>query len=97
MFGALRAIHQPLDGQQLQARNLLSLHGGVKARARRVLRHPGARRVARDSRADPAADHCAYDASVFVQEEELHRQRREKTLRKQAALFGFQLTPLQTN
>jgi transposase len=37
---------------------------------------------------------CAYDASVFAQEEELHRQRREKALRKQAALFGFQLTPL---
>ena len=38
---------------------------------------------------------CAYDASVFAQEEELHRQRREKNLRKQAALFGFELTPLQ--
>jgi hypothetical protein len=37
---------------------------------------------------------CPYDASVFAREEELHRKRREKTLRKQAALFGFQLTPL---
>jgi len=40
---------------------------------------------------------CPYDASVFAQEEELHRRRREKNLRKQAALFGFQLTPLQSN
>jgi transposase len=40
---------------------------------------------------------CSYDASVFAQEEELHRQRRERTLRKQAALFGFQLAPLQSN
>ena len=40
---------------------------------------------------------CAYDASVFAQEEDFHRKRREKTLRKQAALFGFQLTPLQCN
>jgi len=39
---------------------------------------------------------CAYDASVFAAEEKLHRQRREKNLRKQAALFGFQLTPLQS-
>ena len=39
---------------------------------------------------------CAYDASIFAQEEELHRQRREKSLRKQAALFGFELTPLQS-
>ena len=39
---------------------------------------------------------CAYDASVFAQEEELHRLRRERTLRKQAALFGYQLTPLQS-
>ena len=38
-----------------------------------------------------------YDASVFAQEEESHRKRRENTLRKQAALFGFQLTPLQSN
>lgn len=37
---------------------------------------------------------CSYDASVFAEQEELHRQRREKTLRKQAALFGFQLTPM---
>jgi hypothetical protein len=37
---------------------------------------------------------CPYDASVFAQEEELHRQRREKNLRKQAVLFGYQLTPL---
>jgi len=36
---------------------------------------------------------CPYDASVFAKEEELHRQRREKNLRKQAALFGYQLTP----
>ncbi len=35
---------------------------------------------------------CAYDASIFANEEELHRLRRERTLRKQAALFGFQLT-----
>jgi transposase len=35
---------------------------------------------------------CAYDASVFAKEEELHRRRREKRLRKQAALLGFQLT-----
>jgi hypothetical protein len=40
---------------------------------------------------------CPYDASVFAREEELHRLRREKTLRKQAALFGYQLTPLQSN
>jgi len=40
---------------------------------------------------------CPYDASVFAQEEELHRRRREKNLRKQAALHGFQLTRLQTN
>ena len=40
---------------------------------------------------------CPYDASVFAQEEELHRQRREKNLRKQAALCGYQLTPLQNN
>jgi transposase len=40
---------------------------------------------------------CAYDASVFAEQEELHRQRRERTLRKQAALFGYQLTPLQSN
>ena len=39
---------------------------------------------------------CSYDASVFAQQEELHRHRRERTLRKQAALFGYQLTPLQT-
>ena len=39
---------------------------------------------------------CAYDQSIFAREEELHRQRREKNLRKQAALFGFQLTPLQS-
>jgi transposase len=39
---------------------------------------------------------CAYDASVFAEEEELHRKRREKYLRKQAALFGFELTPLQS-
>lgn len=39
---------------------------------------------------------CPYDASVFAQQEELHRQRRERNLRKQAALFGFQLTPLQS-
>jgi transposase len=39
---------------------------------------------------------CPYDASVFAAEEELHRQRREKNLRKQAALFGFQLTPLKS-
>jgi transposase len=38
---------------------------------------------------------CAYDASVFAAEEELHRRRRENNLRKQAAHFGFQLTPLQ--
>jgi transposase len=38
---------------------------------------------------------CPYNASVFAAEEELHRKRREKNLRKQAALFGFQLTPLQ--
>jgi len=37
---------------------------------------------------------CAYDASVFAAEEELHRRRRENNLRKQAAHFGFQLTPL---
>lgn len=40
---------------------------------------------------------CPYDQSIFAQEEELHRKRREKNLRKQAALFGFQLTPLQSN
>ena len=40
---------------------------------------------------------CPYDASVFTEQEELHRARREKMLRKQAALFGYQLTPLQTN
>jgi transposase len=40
---------------------------------------------------------CAYDQSIFAQEEELHRKRREKNLRKQAALFGFQLTLLQSN
>jgi transposase len=40
---------------------------------------------------------CPYDASVFAREEELHRRRREKTLRKQAALFGYELTPLQSN
>jgi transposase len=40
---------------------------------------------------------CAYDQSIFAPEEELHRKRREKNLRKQAALFGFQLTPLQDN
>jgi hypothetical protein len=40
---------------------------------------------------------CPYDASVFAKEEQLHRQRRERTLRKQAAHFGFQLTPLQSN
>jgi transposase len=39
---------------------------------------------------------CPYDASVFAAQEQLHRQRREKNLRKQAALFGFQLTPLQS-
>jgi transposase len=39
---------------------------------------------------------CRYDASVFAQQEELHRHRREKTLHKQAALFGYQLTPLQS-
>jgi transposase len=39
---------------------------------------------------------CPYDASVFAKEEELHRQRREKQLRKQAALCGYQLTPLQS-
>ena len=38
---------------------------------------------------------CPYDASIFAAEEELHRQRREKKLRKQAALFGFQLTPIE--
>lgn len=37
---------------------------------------------------------CSYDASIFAHEEELHRKRREKNLRKQAALFGFQLTPV---
>jgi transposase len=37
---------------------------------------------------------CPYDASVFAEQEELHRKRREKNLRKQAALFGFQLTPM---
>jgi hypothetical protein len=36
---------------------------------------------------------CAYDASIFAAEEELHRKRREKSLRKQAASLGFQLTP----
>jgi transposase len=40
---------------------------------------------------------CPYDASVFAQEEELHRKRRERNLRKQAALCGYQLTPLQSN
>jgi hypothetical protein len=40
---------------------------------------------------------CPYDAPVFAQEEELHRKRRERNLRKQAALFGFQLSPLQSN
>ncbi len=40
---------------------------------------------------------CPYDASVFAAEEELHRKRREKNLRKQAALCGYQLTPLQSN
>ena len=34
---------------------------------------------------------------LYLQEEELHRQRREKTLRKPATLFGFQLTPLQSS
>jgi transposase len=37
---------------------------------------------------------CPYDASIFAAEEELHRKRREKNLRKQAAHFGFQLTPI---
>jgi transposase len=37
---------------------------------------------------------CSYDASVFAHEEELHRRRRERYLRKQAATLGFQLTPL---
>jgi transposase len=40
---------------------------------------------------------CPYDASAFAKQEELHRLRREKHLRKQATLFGFQLTPLQGN
>jgi len=35
-----------------------------------------------------------YDQSVFAHEEDLHRKRREKNLRKQAALLGLQLTPL---
>jgi transposase len=39
---------------------------------------------------------CPFDASVFAQEEERHRLRRAKNLRNQAALFGFQLTPLQS-
>jgi len=38
---------------------------------------------------------CPYDASIFAAEEEVHRKRREKSLRKQAALFGFQLTPIE--
>ena len=38
---------------------------------------------------------CAYNASVFAKEEQLHRIRREKSLRKQAAALGLQLTPLQ--
>lgn len=37
---------------------------------------------------------CAYDSSVFAREEELHRQRREKNLHRQAKLFGYQLTPI---
>jgi hypothetical protein len=40
---------------------------------------------------------CPYDSSVFAAEEELHRRRREKNLRKQAAIFGYELTPLQSN
>jgi transposase len=37
---------------------------------------------------------CAYDESVFANQEELHRKRREKNLRTQAAKCGFELTPL---
>jgi transposase len=36
---------------------------------------------------------CPYDASVFAKEEELHRQRRQKYLQKQASALGFQLIP----
>jgi hypothetical protein len=36
---------------------------------------------------------CPYDASVFAAEEALHRKRRQKSLQKQAAALGFQLTP----
>ncbi len=38
---------------------------------------------------------CPYDASVFAKEEELHHQRRQKYLQKQAAALGLQLVPLQ--
>jgi transposase len=38
---------------------------------------------------------CSYDASVFATHEQLHRRRREKYLRKQAASLGYQLTPIQ--
>lgn len=38
---------------------------------------------------------CPYDASVFGNEEELHRQRRQKNLQKQASALGFQLIPVQ--
>ena len=37
---------------------------------------------------------CPYDASVFAAEEEFHRKRREKNLRKQAAAHGFQLVSI---
>jgi transposase len=37
---------------------------------------------------------CEYDASVFAKEEELHLQRRQRNLQKQAARFGLQLTPI---
>jgi transposase len=40
---------------------------------------------------------CPYDESVFAKAEALHQRRREKHLRKQAALLGFQLTPIQSN
>ena len=37
---------------------------------------------------------CSFDESVFAREEELHRHRKERALRKQAKLMGFQLHPV---
>ena len=35
----------------------------------------------------------SYDESVFAQEQERHRLRRERRLRKEAVALGFQLVP----